>query len=72
MRVPARSTSFADLLESRFKKIYNDQLFIGNDERPPQVINHPKYGPVPLTGEEDNAYIYDLGNGMEPIVIRKK
>ena len=57
---------------SAAEKIYNEQLFIGNDERPPQVINHPKYGAVPLSGEEADAYIYDLGNGMEPIVIRKK
>ena len=53
-------------------KIVEEQLFIGNDERPPEVLNHPKFGPVRLSSEEENAYIYTTEDGSQEIVIRKK
>lgn len=55
------------------QSIYNNKLFIGADETPPDVLNHPLYGPVRLAGEDEVAYYYEgqQGAGTE-LTIRKK
>lgn len=53
-------------------KISEEQLFIGQDEQPPEVLNHPRFGALRLKEETQDSYIYaGQGPGAEVEIAKK-